>query len=705
MSGRTASRPPSILPTLRPVTRVCALTSPTLLPNLNLEHPVASALPFFRYSTHFNTFVTYLAFASASTLSLRFKMKSFVSIAAVLTISAIPALARRPNYLVHPRPGFKVPDKFTFKTQHSRGASCELTDDLCATCDGGNVTDAGGHDWAVSCGWSISSEDEEPVQNDTSHKICLEACGEDNDCWAVNMADNACTLVTGDPKGLTRQSGSTILVRLPDSGHEPHATSTSRVHITATIYGPGAVRPSRVSITSTTSAALAASSSSTCDLKLTNLCPQCDGTNVKSENGSEYSIHCGQDLYSNSSYSPQEWMSPGECLTECNKYDWCEGTVFHDDRNCELAKGDDVFPTSKADYTAFLPVPTRVAVSAPKSPSAYPTVNLPGNYTQPSPTGQPTYSILPISSGCDSTALSCPACDGTPYVDKLNGSYTVVCGVEPDCVSVAKFRDGAEDQEQCIQSCDQDATCLAIQWWPKSSACHACQQGLELNNHTSAKLDYVLLVADIDGDDYTTTTSTTIHRTTIRPTYTSTSRSITDLPRPFTTSSINAIGPVGPVIPTSIASATRANPGGPIINITIAASTTSVFHLTTSSPPATITNIGSVSCPASNHSIYVVPDNGNYFAVACDEMFTAAHSRYTSATDFGACAASCTGQCDGVQFGYATRCGLYTDISVVGPGAGWTVAASITFPIPVSVSTTAMALSTSSLRRYSSTAS
>ncbi|KAF2170986.1 hypothetical protein M409DRAFT_18958 [Zasmidium cellare ATCC 36951] len=632
-------------------------------------------------------------------------MKSLLPIAAVLTASAIPALAK---HRAHFKPSDKFDnfDKFSLKTQKPRAETCKLTDDLCVTCDGGNVTDTGGQDWAVSCGWSISSEDEDPVEGDTSPQICIEACDDDDDCWAVNLAANgSCTLVTGDPKGLSRRPGTTSLVRLAGSDDEPDvtSTSTSRVKITATIYGPGATPPAQVSITSTTSAAPAASSSATCDLRLTNLCPRCDGRQVETEDGSAYKISCESDLYSNSSYSPQEWMSPGECLTECDKFEWCKGTVYYDDRSCELARGEDVFPTSKADYTAFLPVSTEVAAAAKTSPSAFPTI-FPANYTKPSSTGEPTFSILPISSGCDLEAPTCPQCDGFPYVDKLHGSYTVMCGVEPDCVSTSVFREEAENVEYCIQSCDQDATCLGLKWFPEYNACHLCRQGVELDNRTSEQLTYVLLVADIDGDDDdgTTTTSTTTHRTTVNPTHTlvpPVTRSITDLPRPFTTNSVNAVGPVGPVIPSSIASATRINPGGSIINVTSAKSTASVIHLTSSSLPPTITNIAAVSCPASNHSVYVVPDSGNYFAVACDNMFTAAHSQYTTATDFAACAASCTAQCDGIQFGYETRCGLYTDISIIGSAAGWTVAASITFPIPAS--TAAVTLATSSQRRYS----
>ncbi|KAK4501647.1 hypothetical protein PRZ48_007456 [Zasmidium cellare] len=626
-------------------------------------------------------------------------MKSFLPLAAVLSAAAIPALAK------YGRPHFKPSDKFSFKIQKPRAENCKLTDDLCATCDGGNVTDSGGQDWAVSCGWSISSEDVVPVDGETSTEICLEACDEDDDCWAVNIATNgSCTLVTGDPRGLTRRQGITSLVRLAGSDDEPDTTttSTSRVQITTTIYGPGATPPAQISITSTTSAAPAASSSATCDLRLTNLCPRCDGREVNTEDGSAYRINCDSDLYSNSSYSPQEWMSPGECLTECDKFDWCKGTVYYDDRSCELARGEDVFPTSKAEYTAFLPVSTITAAGAPnKSPSAFPTI-FPANYTKPTSTGEPTFSILPISSGCNLEALTCPECNGAPYVDKLNGSYTVVCGVEPDCVSTLMFRDGAENQEQCIQGCDQDVTCLGVKWFPESTACHTCRQGMELDNRTSAELPYVLLVADMDGDDdNTTTTSTTTRRTTVRPTYTLSppvTRSITDLPRPFTTSSINAVGPVGPVIPSSIASATRINPGGPVINVTSAARTSSVIHLTTTALPPGITNMAAASCPAADGEVYEVPDTDQYFSVACDQIFTAAHSRYTTASDLADCVASCTGECDGVQFGYETRCGLYTDISVVGSASGWTVAASITLP---TFATSNRALPTSSTPRFS----
>ncbi|KAK4622113.1 hypothetical protein CLAFUW4_07231 [Fulvia fulva] len=599
-------------------------------------------------------------------------MKSAFTAAALLAASAASALADP----IFPRAA--VPEEeLAFSTKAARAATCELTDTLCPACDATNITSAAGITYAVSCGWQFETTTEDEVEGDTSTHICLEACEEsENDCSGVNMlANGSCIIATGQTQGLRRVPGVTHLLRLPRS--EPKPT-------TSTIGSP---------FPAPTNA------DARCNLTLTNLCPACNGREVESEHGDKYTLLCDSDLDSTDSYSPQDWMSPGECLDTCDDLDFCKGTMYYDDRNCEIAKDDDLRPVSRAGYTAFLPVSTKTASSAvtsltlststTKPKSSVPSVALPtgkpsGRPMHPPPAGygatsvtsseEPTFSILPIGSGCNSNALACPQCDGVPYLDQLNGSYTVLCGMEPTCESTVIFPDGAEDVEECLQNCDQDVTCIAAMWYPGYKECHGCKQGMETKNKKD--LPYILLAADIDGEDDSTLTQT-LRESTSAPTVASTARSISDLPAPFPWPT--GTGPVGPVVVSSLPS--------PAVEVTVsksllltATSASGAIRLTTSSIPAQVTNIGELICPGADNEVYVEPSSGNYFAVNCDSVFSAAHSSYTSASDLADCVASCTGDCDGVQFGYSTRCGLYTDISVLQTATGWTVAASITHP-------------------------
>lgn len=619
-------------------------------------------------------------------------MKSFIA-AALLVTAVLPAWAQTTTSTT-------PEEESIFTTQPASADSCGATEDLCPACDAQNLTDVVGVQWIVTCDYALQSSDQEAVRGTTNVAVCLDACKDAEDCFGVNIeADGTCTLNSGMQSGLRRALGVSNLVRVIEP--PPTATAKSQVQITAT-FGPGAGQPSVGFVTTTGDFAPAPTDGTEeCDLTENDLCPRCNNREVGNEGGQTYRILCETELYSdNGTYSVQAWLSPEGCLEECDNADFCRGASYYDDRNCELAKGDLGFPLSQSGYTAFLPVPTDpglVSVAGANSPSAFPTSTAKPstgwNATTATSANGPAYSMQPIDPGCDVDALSCPACDGMQVTDKLNGSYTVLCDYEPICDSKAQWRDGADTQEQCMQGCDQDVTCLAVMYWPKSRGCHLCQQGMD--EGPGKNLPYVVLAADIDGDEDATSTNsatrtrTSTRRSTLYPTMTHTlvpptARSITDFPSPFPTNTtdVNAVGPVGPVLPTpfpSLSIATASRVDGPVFSLATT-SATSAIHLATSSLPATITNAGAVSCPSYDNAVYHDSVNNGNFAVGCGSLFDGAHSRYVSASNFEACVASCTRDCDGVQFGYTTRCGLYTDISVVSPAPGWTIAASITFP-------------------------
>ncbi|CAK3835384.1 Hypothetical predicted protein [Lecanosticta acicola] len=546
--------------------------------------------------------------------------------------------------------------------------------DLCPGCDGQNITDADTK-WVVSCDYRSHGVAEQAIQGDITLEGCLKACDAANKCYGANLAANgSCSILTGDQKSLAEQKGVINLFRLAES----NAETTEHVKMTSTVFGGGLTQTSSASPITTTTNAPSPSSSPECDLELNTLCPTCDGVEVGNANGGKYTIVCDFELTSsNGSYYPQEALTPAGCINQCDQLDFCAGASYFDFKDCEIAKeGGDLTSTSNAGYTAFVPVTTTAGAASSPVPTTS-KVSITGTVTDP------TYSTLPTSSGCDANAMACPVCDGISVPDKLNSSYTVVCGMEPVCES-EPIRDNVASQELCLEACDQDVTCLAVKWYSQDKSCHLCQQGLE-QGAQSGGLPYIVFVADGDDNNKTATSSSrkgsTTSSTTSKPTLSST---ITDFPAPFspttTSKSVSAkIGPVGPVIPSSIAAAgtqrpeTAFNPGGPIINITA----------TTSAIPANITNGAEVTCPDSSGNVYIDPESGNYYEVNCDSVFSgAAHSRYLSASDFSACAASCTGSCDGVQFGFSTRCGLYTDISVVAGATGWTIGASIPAPTP-----------------------
>lgn len=582
-------------------------------------------------------------------------------------------------------------------------ATPELTV-LCPKLDGKSIANRGRAKYSVSCDWAIEAEGKAvKMEGKTTPLICMEACEESDDCYSVNIeADGACSLISGKEKGMAFSTGVINLFRMPQAASTTSST-TSQVEITTTRRATtsDAATPTigPIPITATASAAPAAPNN--CDLSLNDglnsLCPVCDDTIVRDESGNSYHIFCDSSLFTNGTYSVQEYLSPEGCLKECDDLSWCLGASYYDDRNCEIAKGPVIYPAPEAGYTAFVPVAASEATVAATPPS--PTVSIrsiAANTTTMPFAPDATVSILPIANLCNTSALTCPACDGVILEDALNQTYTALCTFAPVCDRTA-IATGLLTQDECMQNCDQDGVCLAVLWYPKINACHLCQQGLD--GGPGSDLDFVLLVADVDGDDdspddpqsttYSNSTSMSISTssstssTTTRPVAppylppsyntgtllppapysssfarsTTTSRQSTTYssPSPTTKPSSSYYTAVSPTL----------NPGGPFANTTRSAA---------------VPEISAVVCPGLGQGVFIEPTNSNLFDVNCGGVVTAAQSRYTSASNFAACAAACTGVCDGIQFGYTSRCGLYQDISTIGPGTGWTVATGLTYP-------------------------
>jgi hypothetical protein len=431
-----------------------------------------------------------------------------------------------------------------------------------------------------------------------------------------------------------------------------------------------------VSVTRTMSSATSTSTGMTgqCDLSDEDLCPSCNGQVAVDDNGKAYRVFCDTSIDADGSYSPQQFLSPDGCMQACDSFDFCTGATYYGERGCELAKAN---PSPRYDEgnTAFLPVEP-ASTHSPIPPNSSTTNGWNSSLTAPAP--GPTVSITPVESVCNASAVTCPQCDGAPVGDSLNASYTVLCGVEPSCLTLD--RQEPSTQDQCLVLCDDDATCLAALWFPDSGNCNLCLRGMQ-NHRVAGDLQFIVFAAAVDEDDGNgISNSTTPSASRSNPTLSS-RMPITDLPTPFPpVETAIGPGPVGPVIPATFPSAVPAS------TLSTAPSYNSTLVLHATSPP--VTTFPPVSCPASDDSVYIDPSANNMFAVGCNARFDAANSRYVSASNFEACAASCTGLCDGVQYGYTTRCGLYTDISVVGPANSWTVAARITYP-GASVSSTA----------------
>ncbi|KAK5694155.1 hypothetical protein LTR97_009776 [Elasticomyces elasticus] len=365
--------------------------------------------------------------------------------------------------------------------------TCGTTFDPCPACDGQTFKDAGGVYYTASCDNFIASTSQHGIPSVNTTSQCLEACDELSGCLGI-YTGAVCTLITGAIVGIEPQPGYNAYVRpvigTAISRNASTATSTSKAStksassVSTSYFQPTEVAPPPFSNTSTIAQGAKCPS--------TNItCPACGGEQVLSESGIAYKVYCDNQVYAESDYNVQRYTSPEGCLAEWyifhdDRFDWCQGSTFHPEANCQLAKGEDVFPQEKLGYIAFLPVPNRTAVAAVPKISAYPTLNgysavptKPASTLATIATGAPASSSSP---SCHTDMARCPACESKNVTDWLNQTYTISCHEIPICGLVVN-RANHTLQFECLEYCDADPVCFAAMW--ESGRCSLCQETLE----------------------------------------------------------------------------------------------------------------------------------------------------------------------------------------------------------------------------------
>ncbi|KAI6902998.1 hypothetical protein KC318_g7173 [Hortaea werneckii] len=522
---------------------------------------------------------------------------------------------------------------------------CGSSTEVCPACHNDEITSPSGEKYSVTCSAYLLSADSYEVTNDESvntTRLCLEACDRFESCVGATYSEQGdCILATCEIEGfaaaeggikkvaLVKRSSVTSTTSLPPSV-SAQATSYSLLQPT-TVYNKTAPTGSK--------AAVAAPTASTCNFDEVS-CPECHEEVVTDANNQTYKIFCDNRLYSDDSFAVQRSISPEGCLMECDEYTWCDGATFWPEPqgNCQLARGENVFPVKRDGYTAFLPVATLLSSIAPAtSPSRYPTNNgyTPGVFTtRPSTlrTLTSSTSAAAITSTCDRVAPTCPECDGSVITDEAGQVYTVRCNVEPVCDDIVEA--GWASQQDCMADCDRNPVCFAALW--EGGRCDLCARALQSLIPTGDYPEAVILLPDqVDNSTSGSNPSD---------------------------SDINER--------TMSAWHSAASPSDPTPSTT---------------PPPQIQpprygNENALSCPNADENLYHDDTNNRNFNVQCDTGFGAATERFIAADSFEACAAECSPDCGAVRYGPSSSCGLYTDISVISSVTGWTAGVLIMYP-------------------------
>ncbi|KAK3117315.1 hypothetical protein LTR53_001432 [Teratosphaeriaceae sp. CCFEE 6253] len=315
-----------------------------------------------------------------------------------------------------------------------------------------------------------------PANNNTN--LCLQACDGFEGCVGIFMSPSSCALAVGTFAGTVQRPGYDAYVRVDASiATTISPTSTSSTLSDASSVSTSYFQPTKVPSPGSNLTTPVPSSNCTAE---TMACPACDGKVVVDDNGRSYKMFCDNEVYADGDYNVQRWTSPLGCLAECDSFSWCKGSTFWPQGNCQLAKGENVFPQEKLGYTAFLPLPnkTATAVAAPTAPSAYPTNTGYSAISAPPSTFSTVISAPQASttSLCNPDIASCPACDGKNVTDWLNQPYTISCHEVPICGLVID-RANHTLQFECLEYCDADPVCFAMTW--ESGCCELCQETLE----------------------------------------------------------------------------------------------------------------------------------------------------------------------------------------------------------------------------------
>ncbi|KAI7154391.1 hypothetical protein D0869_12235 [Hortaea werneckii] len=522
---------------------------------------------------------------------------------------------------------------------------CGSSMEVCPACHKDEITSPSGEKYSVTCSAYLLSADSYEVTNDeavNTTRLCLEACDRLESCLGATYSEQGdCILATGEIEGFAAAEGGIEKVALVKRS-SARLTTSLPASISAQITSYSLLQPTTVyNKTAPTglTAAVAAPTASTCDFDEVS-CPECHEEVVTDANNQTYKIFCDNRLYSDDSFAVQRSISPEGCLMECDEYTWCDGATFWPEPqgNCQLARGENVFPVERDGYTAFLPVATLLSSIAPAtSPSRYPTNN---GYTPVASTTRPsTFQTLTSSSSCaamtstcDQIAPTCPECDGSVITDEAGQVYTVRCNVEPVCDDIVEA--GWASQQDCMADCDRDPVCFAALW--EGDRCDLCARALQNLIPTGDYPEAVILLPDqVDN------------------------------------------------------STSSSNPSGSDVNEhTLSAwhSTASPFDPTRSTKPAPQIplprpgNEDRLSCPNADGNVYHDYTNNRNFNVQCDTGFGAATERFIAADSFEACAAECSLDCGAVRYGPSSSCGLYTDLSVISSVTGWTAGVLIMYP-------------------------
>ena len=504
---------------------------------------------------------------------------------------------------------------------------------LCEECDTYTITVGQHRSWQVSCGRFLIKANYTKVEHISTIGQCIDACEQSQSCFTPGVSPHGtCFLMEpgydkeGRPIGhYVERQGWAALWPGPSNGGLPD--------ISGSLFHP---LSSKTSTTSTAFPSRTSASASSCQASSIS-CPRCNGAHVKDSHGKTYHVLCGSDLYSERYSSVEQWLTPEGCMADCDKFAWCGGSTYSEGRKCELAKGQDVFPQGRPGYTAFLSInPTYTP--PPGHLSAFPTGN---------PTSAKSLSATPTVTACSIDDVRCRQCDGATVVDGFNETYRVQCNFQPICNDITG-RTGYTSQNSCMEHCDTDVTCLAAIWY--NGHCDLCQGALEGLVTYESPHEYVVFIADPFLKPP-------------KPTFSS-------YPPAWSSHSLQSL--------TTSGSARLSTTSTLRIAITSATSKRPTIAMTPTVTQAI--DIGSVKCPVDDGRTAVDPSNRRHFEIRCSVSLGAEGHHVTSASNFAACAESCTGQCDGFEFGSQTICELFTEISAESfPMSGVTAG----FPISV----------------------
>ncbi|KAI6813004.1 hypothetical protein KC332_g6392 [Hortaea werneckii] len=520
---------------------------------------------------------------------------------------------------------------------------CGSSTEVCPTCHNDEIISPSGEKYSVTCSAYLLSTDSYEVTNDeavNTTRLCLEACDRFDSCLGATYSERGdCILATGEIEGFAAAEGGIERVALVKRSSARSTTSLPAI-VSAQATSYSLIKPTTVynkTLPAVSTVAAATSSASTCNLDEVS-CPECHEEVITDTNNQTYKIFCDNRLYSDDSFAVQRSISPEGCLIECDEYTWCDGATFWPEPqgNCQLARGENVFPVERDGYTAFLPVATLLSSIAPAtSPSRYPTNN---GYTPVVSTTRPsTFQTLTssssadaITSTCDRVAPTCPECDGTVVKDEAGQVYTVRCNVEAVCDDIVEA--GWASQQDCMDDCDRDPVCFAALW--EGGNCDLCARALQNLIPTGDYPEAVVLLPD------------------------------------------------------QVANGTSSpNSSDSDVNERTMSAWHSTAHPPSTTPPPQIQpprygneNANGLSCPNADGSLYQADSTNRKFTVQCDTGFGAATERFIAADSFEDCAAECTLDCGAVRYGPSSSCGLYTDLSVISSVTGWTAGVLIMYP-------------------------